>query len=71
MGCDFAIRDVIAEHDVDGDGSLVRVPKRTILARRPSALSAMPEGLERLMTPEEFADLIVYLESLKESKPVK
>ncbi len=46
------------------------VPRSEIKARRLSALSIMPEGLQAGMSLEEFADLIAYLETLRsEGKP--
>jgi putative heme-binding domain-containing protein len=50
------------------DSSATRqvVKKADIKSRKVSELSAMPEGLEQGMTQSQFADLIAYLESLKE-----
>jgi hypothetical protein len=36
-----------------------------------SELSLMPEGLHTGLKPQEFADLISYLQSLKEPPPAK
>ena len=47
-----------------GDGKPVRVSIEDISGQRESALSLMPEGLEAALTPQEFTDLIAYLESL-------
>ena len=40
--------------------------KSDVKSRKVSELSAMPEGLEQAMSPQDLADLISYLESLKE-----
>lgn len=50
----------------DSRGELITIAKETIVFREKSNLSAMPNGLEKGMTLEDFADLIAYLESLKE-----
>jgi putative heme-binding domain-containing protein len=50
---------------VDGDGKRHTVPTADIDARRDSAVSLMPLGLERTVTHEQFTDLIAYLESLR------
>jgi putative heme-binding domain-containing protein len=49
---------------VGGDGRPVRVALSDIKDQRTSNVSLMPEGLEAALTPQEFADLIAYLESL-------
>jgi putative heme-binding domain-containing protein len=46
-----------------------RLPRASIQARRNSSLSLMPEGLHAGLTPEEFADLIAFLASLKAPNP--
>jgi hypothetical protein len=38
-------------------------------ARKDSGLSPMPEGLHAGLTPQQFADLVSYLESLKTESP--
>ena len=45
--------------------------KDDIEARRKSALSTMPEGLEKRLTEGEFVDLISYLVSLKAQRSNK
>ncbi len=60
---------VIADGDerlvlVDGQGTKHDVPKSTIEQQARSDRSPMPEGLQAGLTPEEFADLIAYLETL-------
>jgi len=43
------------------------IKKTDIASREHSKLSLMPEGLQTSIKPEEFADLVAYLESLKEA----
>ena len=52
----------------DARGELIRVAIETIVHREKSERSAMPEGLEKGLSVEEFADLVAYLESLKSSE---
>ena len=52
---------------IGGDGKPVRVSINNIKAQRTSVLSLMADGLEAGLTPQEFADLIAYLESLHQS----
>ena len=49
-----------------GDGKSVRVAIENIKEQREGALSLMPTGLEAALTPQEFTDLIAYLESLRQ-----
>jgi putative heme-binding domain-containing protein len=49
----------------DGAGILQRVRPDDIAALDRQQLSAMPAGLEQLMTREQFRDLLAYLQSLK------
>jgi putative heme-binding domain-containing protein len=51
----------------EADGTLRRVPKDQVQARKDTGLSPMPEGLCSSLTLQQFADLISYLESLKSS----
>ncbi|HEV3120781.1 MAG TPA: HEAT repeat domain-containing protein, partial [Isosphaeraceae bacterium] len=51
----------------DQAAQLVRIPKAEIDARKPGTLSIMPNGLAAGLSSQEFADLIAYLESLKEA----
>lgn len=51
---------------INADGEVVRINKADIQDRRKSAVSMMPNGLEQGMTLEDFADLVAYLESLRE-----
>ncbi len=50
------------------DGSNQNVTKSQIQSRTSSTLSLMPEGLHTAISPQDFADLVAYLRSLK-SKP--
>ncbi len=52
---------------VDADGKVVRVNKADIDERRVSDVSIMPVGLVDTLRPEEFADLVAYLLSLKQA----
>ena len=49
----------------DSSGQKVVIKKADIATRRLSPISMMPEGLQTAMKPEDFADLVAYLESLK------
>jgi putative heme-binding domain-containing protein len=51
-----------------GDGKLVRIPTADIKRQRGSTVSLMPESLQTGMSREEFADLIEYLVTLKDSQ---
>ncbi|HEY7119474.1 MAG TPA: HEAT repeat domain-containing protein [Tepidisphaeraceae bacterium] len=51
----------------DASANKTEVPKDDIKEREHGKLSLMPEGLQLSMKPEEFADLIAYLETLKEA----
>ncbi|HAM71443.1 MAG TPA: hypothetical protein DCM86_07360, partial [Verrucomicrobiales bacterium] len=51
----------------DAQGRNQTLPKTDIVSRKTSSLSLMPEGLHAALSPEEFTDLIAYLESLKSS----
>lgn len=46
-------------------GSQMIVPRDRIQKMEPSPLSLMPAGLDRLLTPQELADLVAYMETLK------
>ena len=47
-----------------GPGASLRLARSGIVAVEPVEFSAMPPGLEALLTPTELADLIAYLEAL-------
>jgi putative heme-binding domain-containing protein len=53
----------------EADGTLRRIPTAEIEARKETALSPMPEGLHTGLSPEQFTDLVSYLESLKSPSP--
>jgi putative heme-binding domain-containing protein len=48
------------------DGKYTRIAKRDIKSQRGSNVSLMPEGLQAAMSPQEFADLIEYLTTLRQ-----
>jgi putative heme-binding domain-containing protein len=52
----------------DADARLVKVAKDDIDARKRGDVSLMPTGLAQGISPGDFADLIAYLESLKNPK---
>jgi putative heme-binding domain-containing protein len=49
----------------DATGLIYRVRADDIASLRRQQLSVMPEGLEQLLTREQFADLLAYLQSLR------
>jgi putative heme-binding domain-containing protein len=55
--------------DANGVKSVIR--KSDVDKRKVSQLSLMPEGLHTALKPEEFSDLVSYLQSLKEAPPAK
>lgn len=52
---------------VDAEGKVTRLPQSSIDEVVRSNLSAMPNGLEKGLTLEGFADIVSYLESLKQT----
>jgi putative heme-binding domain-containing protein len=56
---------------VDQEIKRHELKKADILEQRTLAASAMPEGLERRLTEQEFVDLVAYLVSLKDRGPSK
>jgi putative membrane-bound dehydrogenase-like protein len=52
---------------VDSAGQKIVIKKDDIVSRKISNISLMPEGLQTALKPEDFADVIAYLESLKEA----
>ncbi|HEY2587216.1 MAG TPA: HEAT repeat domain-containing protein [Tepidisphaeraceae bacterium] len=52
---------------VDSSGQKITIKKGDIALRKLSNLSLMPEGLQTSLKPEEFVDVVAYLESLKEA----
>jgi putative heme-binding domain-containing protein len=53
----------------EADGTLRTVRKADVAQRKDSGLSPMPENLHAGLTPQQFADLVSYLESLKTDQP--
>ena len=51
---------------IDSENRKTVIRKSDIDRRKVSEVSLMPDGLQTALTPEEFADLIAYLEGLKE-----
>jgi putative membrane-bound dehydrogenase-like protein len=51
----------------DAEGKRVRIAKADIEDRKTSDLSLMPNGIVEGITPQDFADLIAYLETLKDA----
>ncbi len=49
----------------DNQGKVIKIPRKSIEERVPSNVSVMPQGLHQQMTPQELADLLSYLETLK------
>ena len=54
---------------VDAEAREVLVPLETIEERATADVSLMPEGLADMLSTDEFADLVAYLESLRSSGP--
>lgn len=52
----------------DAEGTLVRVPLDAIEEEHRSPTSLMPAGLQKNLTTGQFADLIAYLESLRQAE---
>ncbi len=50
---------------------MIRIKLNEIELKETSKLSPMPKGLENGMTLQNFADLIAYLENLKQPLPPK
>ena len=53
----------------DSTAKKIVVRKSDIQVRKTTPVSVMPEGLQQGLTPQQFADLISYLQSLKEAAP--
>jgi putative heme-binding domain-containing protein len=51
---------------IDADARLVRLPAAEIEVEQRTGTSLMPADLQKAFTPKQFADLITYLESLKQ-----
>lgn len=50
---------------MDGNGKLHRIATRDIVKRFTQRTSLMPQGLQESLSPQEFADLVAYLSSLR------
>lgn len=50
----------------DADAKRIRIPKDSVDDRKRSDVSLMPSGLAEGLTPQDFADLIAYLQTLKD-----
>lgn len=51
----------------DADGKRIKLPKADIEDRKTSELSLMPNGIVEGISPQDFADLVAYLETLKDA----
>lgn len=51
----------------DAEAKRVRIPREEIEERKRSDVSLMPTGLAEGLSPQDFADLIAYLETLKQA----
>jgi putative membrane-bound dehydrogenase-like protein len=61
----FVARESATEvHIRQANGMLIIIPQKEIEERKRQETSIMPEGLVNNLTPEQFADLLSYLESL-------
>ncbi|OWK43976.1 PVC-type heme-binding CxxCH protein [Fimbriiglobus ruber] len=56
---------------LDAEARKIVIKKADIEERKVLDKSVMPEGLQAGLTPQDFADLIAFLESLKEKPPEK
>jgi putative heme-binding domain-containing protein len=52
----------------DAEAKTIRVAKTLVEERKRSEVSLMPNGLAAGLSPQDFADLIAYLETLKNPK---
>jgi putative membrane-bound dehydrogenase-like protein len=52
----------------DADAKTVKIAKASVDERKRSDVSLMPNGLAQGLSPQDFADLIAYLETLKNPK---
>ena len=51
----------------DAEAKRIKIAKDDIDGRKKSDVSLMPNGLAEGLTPQDFADLIAYLETLKDT----
>ena len=49
----------------DADAKSIKIAKADVDERKRSDVSLMPNGLAQGLSPQDFADLIAYLETLK------
>jgi putative heme-binding domain-containing protein len=52
----------------DAEAKSIRIAKADVDERKRSDVSLMPNGLAQGLSPQDFADLIAYLETLKNTK---
>jgi putative heme-binding domain-containing protein len=52
------------------EGAFDRVPRDQIDSIASSGVSLMPEGLEKGLSPQDFADLMAFVRSIQPTKPV-
>jgi putative heme-binding domain-containing protein len=52
----------------DSEGAIRRISRAQVAARRPATTSIMPSGLAETLRPEDFADLIAFLASLRHDR---
>ena len=63
------VRETVEEMFLSSaEGIVQSIPYRDIKQARYSNTSLMPEGLDQLLKPEEIADLVTYLKTLKPPK---
>lgn len=63
------VRETVDEMYLSSAEGVVRsVPYREIRQAKFSSTSLMPEGLDKILTPEEIADLVAYLKALTPSR---
>jgi putative heme-binding domain-containing protein len=61
------VRETVDEMFLSSAERVVQsVPYREIKQARYSNVSLMPEGLDKILTPEEIADLVAYLNASKQ-----
>ena len=66
---ELLVRETVEEMFLSSaEGIVQSIPYRDIKQARYSNTSLMPEGLDQLMKPEEIADLVTYLKTLKPLK---
>jgi len=56
---------------VDAEAKTIKIPKDDIDEKKVSNISLMPNGLAEGLSKEDFADLISFLETLKDKPPAK